>query len=118
MVNCRQPSFCCNGAYLPTKNEQIANIVTHGVRFTQISLYYGIVTVIQIWILPNAISVWRLVNSASEKEVFPVAIYGLALEMLFIISTIFHTVSLLVRYERLFINLLFNWFSYIIFLLQ
>ena len=65
--------------------------------------------------MPNAISVWRLVNSASEKEVFPVAIYGLALEMLFIISTIFHTVSLLVRYERLLFNLLLNWFSYIFF---
>uniref|UniRef100_A0A1Q3F7F6 Putative macrophage maturation-associated protein n=1 Tax=Culex tarsalis TaxID=7177 RepID=A0A1Q3F7F6_CULTA len=73
MKNERAPPGC---AYIPTEVEHIANVLTHG-----------------FWVLPSAYGgvnlLWRSYNSA---QLLAAIIYGLALAMLFFVSTFFHCV--------------------------
>ncbi|XP_055533970.1 monocyte to macrophage differentiation factor 2 [Wyeomyia smithii] len=73
MKNARAAPGC---AYIPTEIEHIANVVTHGA-----------------WVLPSMYAgvnlLWR---SNSGAQILAAIIYGVALAMLFFVSTFFHCV--------------------------
>eukprot|EP00112_Aurelia_sp_Birch-Aquarium-sp1_P005920 Seg1666.12 transcript_id=Seg1666.12/GoldUCD/mRNA.D3Y31 product="Monocyte to macrophage differentiation factor 2" protein_id=Seg1666.12/GoldUCD/D3Y31 len=65
-------------AYQPTNPEQVANCVTHG-----------------IWIIPSLLAAIKMYkNSETFSHETVAIIYGLALVLLFTISTMFHLVSM------------------------
>ncbi|XP_058466806.1 monocyte to macrophage differentiation factor [Malaya genurostris] len=73
MKNARAAPGC---AYIPTEVEHIANVITHGA-----------------WVLPSVYAgVTLLWRSSSAAQLLAAIIYGLALMMLFFVSTFFHCV--------------------------
>ncbi|XP_053685101.1 monocyte to macrophage differentiation factor 2 [Sabethes cyaneus] len=75
-VRMKNPRAAPGCAYIPTEIEHIANVMTHGA-----------------WVLPSMYAgvnlVWRSNNGA---QTLAAIIYGVALAMLFFVSTIFHCV--------------------------
>ncbi|ELU12479.1 hypothetical protein CAPTEDRAFT_159890 [Capitella teleta] len=64
-------------AYVPTRVEQLANMVTHG-----------------LWIPPSVLGIgWMLYLASTPLQSLAALVYGLALIALFSVSTIFHTIS-------------------------
>lgn len=73
MKNARAAPGC---AYIPTEVEHIANVLTHGA-----------------WVLPSMYAgVQLLWRSSSNAQMLAAVIYGVALAMLFFVSTFFHCV--------------------------
>lgn len=73
MKNARAAPGC---AYIPTKIEHIANVITHG-----------------LWVLPSVYAGLNLYfRSYTAAQMLSAVIYGLALTMLFFVSTFFHCV--------------------------
>ncbi|KAG4076912.1 hypothetical protein HA402_015899 [Bradysia odoriphaga] len=63
-------------AYVPTEIEHIANVVTHG-----------------IWVIPAIYAALQLLwRSHSSSQIVVAIVYGSSLALLFIVSTIFHSV--------------------------
>lgn len=73
MKNARAAPGC---AYIPTKIEHIANVITHG-----------------LWVLPSVYAGLNLFfRSYTGAQMLSAIIYGIALTMLFFVSTFFHCV--------------------------
>lgn len=73
MKNARAAPGC---AYIPTKIEHIANVLTHG-----------------LWVLPSVYAGLNLYfRSYTGAQMLSAVIYGIALTMLFFVSTFFHCV--------------------------
>lgn len=73
MKNARAAPGC---AYIPTKIEHIANVLTHG-----------------LWVLPSVYAGLNLFfRSGTSAQIVCSIIYGIALTMLFFVSTFFHCV--------------------------
>ncbi|KAL9700338.1 hypothetical protein quinque_003779 [Culex quinquefasciatus] len=73
MKNARAAPGC---AYIPTEVEHIANVLTHG-----------------FWVLPSAYGGVNLfLRSYTSAQLLAAIIYGVALSMLFFVSTFFHCV--------------------------
>lgn len=68
------PRACSNQAYVPTSIEHFANIITHG-----------------IWIVPALLGAAELIcRSTTWTQMISAWVYGVALLLLFAVSTTFH----------------------------
>ncbi|XP_058053273.1 monocyte to macrophage differentiation factor [Anopheles bellator] len=75
-VKLKNPRAAPGCAYIPTKVEHIANVLTHG-----------------LWVLPSIYAGFHLYfRSYSAAQTLAAVIYGFALSMLFLVSTCFHCV--------------------------
>lgn len=75
-VKMKNPRAAPGCAYIPTKVEHIANVITHG-----------------LWVLPSVYAgINLLFRSYTPAQMLAAVIYGVALSMLFFVSTFFHCV--------------------------